>query len=294
MSTQYQDIYDRLIEPFPPEVVKHRPQGGRQLAYVDARDVAERLDEVVGFENWWANYIPAEHSVQCALTIKFPDGSTVTKTGQCGDPAFAYSDDWDNTPYDESFRRAAVAFGVGKLQHKAKAIIAGVPGFPGYAVGDDGSVYSSWEKGRWHRRTFHWRRLATPPSSDGYPRFNMGLGGKKRHTKVHNLVMAVFVGPKPAKLVVRHLDGNKANNRLSNLAYGTYQENSQDAIRHGTWNHGTKVPGAKLSDDAVREIRRLHKQGVTQRAIAARFGVDSTTIHAVVHRTAWKHVKESE
>ena len=41
---QFQDIYDGLVEPFPPEVVKHRQQAGRQLAYVDARDVADFLD----------------------------------------------------------------------------------------------------------------------------------------------------------------------------------------------------------------------------------------------------------
>lgn len=290
--TKYQDIHDGLTRPFTPEQIKHRPQGGRQLAYIDARDVAQRLDEVVGFENWWDNYLPGEHSVRCELTIRLPDGSTVTKVGQCGDPVYGFSVDEDNTRETEAFRRAAVAFGIGKLQHKAKAIIAGVPNFPGYAVGDDGSVFSNWERGRWHRRTLHWKQLATPLSTDGYPRFNMGIDGKKQHTKVHNLVMAVFVGPKPAGLVVRHLDGNKANNRLSNLAYGTYQENSHDAIRHGTWNHGTKVPCAKLTDDDVREIRRLHKQGMTQRELAARFGVNPATIHPIVHGTAWKHVKE--
>lgn len=112
--TQFQDIYDGLVEPFPPEVVKHRQQAGRQLAYVDARDVAERLDHVVGFENWWANYIPAEHSVQCALTIKFPDGSTVTKIDAGGYAGMQDQGDDDKSGYSDAFKRAAVMWGVGR------------------------------------------------------------------------------------------------------------------------------------------------------------------------------------
>lgn len=122
MSTQYQDIYDRLIEPFPPEVVKHRPQGGRQLAYIDARDVAERLDEVLGFENWWDNYIPGEHSVQCALTIRLPDGSTVTKIDAGGYAGMQDQGDDDKSGYSDAFKRAAVKIGVGRhLYQDAKA-----------------------------------------------------------------------------------------------------------------------------------------------------------------------------
>ena len=112
--TQFRDIYDGLVEPFPPEVVKYRQQAGRQLAYVDARDVAERLDHVVGFENWWANYIPAEHSVQCALTIKFPDGSTVTKIDAGGYAGMQDLGDDDKSGYSDAFKRAAVMWGVGR------------------------------------------------------------------------------------------------------------------------------------------------------------------------------------
>lgn len=122
MSTAFPEIYERLIEPFPDHLIKHRPQGGRQLAYVDARDVAERLDEVVGFENWWANYIPAEHSVQCALTIKFPDGSTVTKIDAGGYAGMQDLGDDDKSGYSDAFKRAAVMWGIGRhLYRDAKA-----------------------------------------------------------------------------------------------------------------------------------------------------------------------------
>ena len=31
-----------------------------------------RLDEVVGPENWWDDFVPLEHSVICRLTIRLP------------------------------------------------------------------------------------------------------------------------------------------------------------------------------------------------------------------------------
>jgi hypothetical protein len=52
---------------------------------------------------------------------------------------------------------------------------------------------------------------------------------------IHRLVLSAFVGPLPEGLVSRHLNGNAADNRLDNLAYGTQKENVQDAIRHGTF-----------------------------------------------------------
>lgn len=52
---------------------------------------------------------------------------------------------------------------------------------------------------------------------------------------LHGLVMDVFGPPKPsAKHIIRHLDGDKLNNRIENLAWGTHRENKADAIRHGT------------------------------------------------------------
>lgn len=51
---------------------------------------------------------------------------------------------------------------------------------------------------------------------------------------LHLLVAAAFIGPRPPGKIVRHLDGNRKNPRWGNLAYGTYAENTQDAIAHGT------------------------------------------------------------
>lgn len=51
---------------------------------------------------------------------------------------------------------------------------------------------------------------------------------------VHTLVAAAFLGPRPEGMQVRHADGDRTNNTLGNLCYGTPKDNMQDAISHGT------------------------------------------------------------
>lgn len=57
----------------------------------------------------------------------------------------------------------------------------------------------------------------------------------ERFFRVHHLVAAAFIGPRPEGAVVRHLDDRKDNNRLTNLAYGSQGENMRDIVRNG--NH---------------------------------------------------------
>lgn len=67
------------------------------------------------------------------------------------------------------------------------------------------------------------------------------ISGKGWHM-VHVGVMEVFVGPKPRRKVVRHLDGDVFNNRLSNLAYGTEKQNARDRVLHGRQRVGKRCP----------------------------------------------------
>jgi hypothetical protein len=104
-----------------------------------------------------------------------------------------------------------------------------IPGYEGrYDVSDQGRV-RSWLG--WGKPVPH--VLACDRSSLGYVRVTLHLSGRQSTITVHRLVMQAFVGPPPEGLEVRHLDGDRTNNRLSNLRYGTASENMQDRIRHG-------------------------------------------------------------
>jgi DNA invertase Pin-like site-specific DNA recombinase len=89
----------------------------------------------------------------------------------------------------------------------------------------------------------------------------------------------------------RHIDGNRLNNNLSNLRWGTKKENHDDQKQHGTAIKGERQGLAKLSEETVREIRKAYKAGQSQNMLAQTFGVHKSTIQWVISRKTWKHVK---
>jgi hypothetical protein len=123
----------------------------------------------------------------------------------------------------------------------------------------------------------------------GHLQAHLCTGGRCRHMLVHRLVLEAFVGPCPVGQECRHLDGNPANNNVENLAWGTRTENQADRVRHGTSSRGEQSVLAKLTEDDVREIRRLLGQGLTQTKISSLFGVSRVTISKIKLGKLWAH-----
>lgn len=105
---------------------------------------------------------------------------------------------------------------------------------------------------------------------------------------VHEAVAAAFIGPRPDGQYVRHLDGDRTNNRLSNIAYGTPAENISDAREHGTMSRGEAHTKSILTEAQVREIRAAGK--TNRNDLAARYGVHRVTIEKIIGGRSWKHV----
>lgn len=122
--TKYPDLFAALAAQFSADEVKIRTQAGRQLQYITARVAMNRLDDVVGPEGWWDDYEPKENSVLCRLTIRLPDGSTLTKADAGGHAGMADSGDDEKSGYSDAFKRACVKFGVGRYLYRD-----GVPAF---------------------------------------------------------------------------------------------------------------------------------------------------------------------
>jgi hypothetical protein len=129
--TKHPDLFAALSAPFESNEVKSRTQAGRQLHYITARTAMNRLDAVLGPENWWDDYFPHENSVICRLTIVLPDGKEITKVDAGGYAGMADSGDDDKSGYSDSFKRAAVKFGVGRYLYRD-----GVPEFSQEQAGD--------------------------------------------------------------------------------------------------------------------------------------------------------------
>jgi HNH endonuclease len=172
-----------------------------------------------------------------------------------------------------------------------------IPGFPGYLAGDDGSIWSSRViGGRAGTRDCHWRKLT------GCPRFGRdnkylavtltGQDGKRRMFAIHRLVLIAFVGPCRTGEEGCHYDGDARNNCLSNLRWDTHEANCQDSARQGVLGggRGERNRHAKLEESDIPEIMKLHRLGMSYRAIAGKFGVGRMAIGRIVTGETWKHL----
>lgn len=115
MSVTAQDIR-RLFEEFPRNAISWRAQSltrdgskAMALAYIDARDVMNRLDEVVGPENWQRSYTHADKKTICSIGIKI-DGEWVWKSDGAGDSDI----EAEKGAISDAFKRAAVNWGVAR------------------------------------------------------------------------------------------------------------------------------------------------------------------------------------
>lgn len=113
--------------------------------------------------------------------------------------------------------------------------------------------------------------------------------GQRVTAMVHTLVLSAFLGPRPSGHDSLHLDGDPANNKASNLAWGTRLENIHQAIADGRFYKGEDMHNSKLSEADVREIRRLHGS-VSALSLSRKFGVSHPTIRKAQLRKTWKHI----
>lgn len=167
-----------------------------------------------------------------------------------------------------------------------------IAGFPRYAINENGTVISVCSRnGKGKDRPWaNANRVKPGTDRDGYQIVSLCHDGKKRTKSVHTLVLKTFIGPCSDGMVCRHLDGNQTNNHVSNLAWGTPYENSQDMILHGTSNKGDKHGMVKLTDADVMEIRRRYANGETQTSIAKDFDVTNSSVSLIVRRLKWNHI----
>lgn len=109
--------FDELSAPFPVEAVHWRAQTLTQdkskalaLAYIDARDVMDRLDSVMGPANWATTYEEtAKGRILCRLSLRI-DGEWIMKTDGAGNTDV----EGEKGAISDALKRAAVSWGIGR------------------------------------------------------------------------------------------------------------------------------------------------------------------------------------
>lgn len=119
------------------------------------------------------------------------------------------------------------------------------------------------------------KKILSPEIRNGYKR--VSIGGSRY--SVHCLVYEAFVGEIPEGCVIDHIDGNRANNNISNLRFITQSENMKNAMKNG---HKCQVPVLQFDkqNNFIKEYNNIQEaanaMGVTHAAVRSAIGRGGT------------------
>ena len=151
-----------------------------------------------------------------------------------------------------------------------------IPRFPDYKITRTGKIWST-GKGRF---------LSPSVGKRGYLQIQLRKNKIRINKYIHTLLLETFVGQRPNGMECRHLDGNKQNNRLDNLCWGTSSENKFDVVKHEG-----NVGNSKLSKKDVKIIFSVYHDGLySGKELAEIFNVHPATISYIVNRKTWKKI----
>lgn len=163
------------------------------------------------------------------------------------------------------------------------AFCKSIIGFPKYEIDTLGRVWS------WYSLRFLKSYLTR-----NYKTVRLCRCGKMCNKRIHRLVLENFVGKCPDGMEACHNNGNKLDNRLSNLRWDTRSNNAKDAVKHGDAScirKGENSLHHKLTEQDVMGIWKLWWSGMyIQKEIAKVYNVHRTTISNIINNKSWKHI----
>ena len=110
-------------------------------------------------------------------------------------------------------------------------------------------------------------------------------GDRKQSVAVHTLVLLTFVGPPSDGQECLHWDGVPANNRLTNLRWGTREDNLRDLIRQSGG-----YPRSSLTIAQAREIRALFASGCSRKQLCEKYGRSRSVIEPLIAGRTYKEI----
>lgn len=151
-----------------------------------------------------------------------------------------------------------------------------------YSVTKHGEIYS-------HRSG---KILKKHSNGYGYLIVALYKDKKRKSSYVHRLVAKCFVSNDDNKKCVNHINGDRTDNRVSNLEWVTQKENIHHAYKTGLSKGFGETHGmAKLTDKDVKEIKLLLSKKIGQKDIAEKFNVTKAMISYINTGKSWKHIK---
>src|SRR5579872_6880505 len=126
IAMEVEQLMQALAAPFDPREVRFKPavvSGNRAMAiaYVDARVIQDRLDDVLGVTGWQDEYecLP-DGSVVCRLHLRLGN-EWITKMDVGGQSEQPDEGDRRKAAFSDALKRAAVKFGIGRYLYRLPA-----------------------------------------------------------------------------------------------------------------------------------------------------------------------------
>jgi len=138
--------------------------------------------------------------------------------------------------------------------------------------------------------------IKASPSSNGYRKFTIREKGNTRKLDVfvHRLVAYNKFGNNIYEdgICVRHLDGDKLNNKNSNIAIGTTRDNTMDRDQNEVKQYALNaskqaaLKKRKFTDKQVQDIKDYYNNGKTYKEVMLKFNISSKgTLHYILNNT---------
>ena len=121
----------------------------------------------------------------------------------------------------------------------------------------------------------------------GYGRLTI----RGKNVTAHRFSYRVHKGSVEGKVVMHTCDNSKCINP-DHLKAGTQSDNINDAVAKGRQPRaqGSRNRNTHLTEELVLEIRRLFKEGVTQKELREKYNTGKTQTYYIVNRKSWKHI----
>lgn len=154
-----------------------------------------------------------------------------------------------------------------------------IPNFPQYKIDIDGNIWIIKNN----------KPLKINYTYGSYATVHLTQNKRSVLCKLHRLVLETFLGKCPKGMQARHLNGNKKDNSLLNLKWGTPKENAGDKKLHNTDSSKERNGRAKLNIAEVEKIINIKKiyPTITRQKLADMFNVSNATIGDIIKGRTW-------
>lgn len=113
-----------------------------------------------------------------------------------------------------------------------------IPGTNGaYMANDETGEIRSTDRYGTDGRRLKGKILIPWKQNSGYDVVTLYVNNISRNYLVHRLIAKTFLEELPGKTDVNHIDGNKSNNKVSNLEYVTRSENIRHCVARNAFSH---------------------------------------------------------